>query len=252
MSQYRRRAQRSIAGLHELVNWMAYIPGEKAVILTSAGFLSEDLQDQIEVIDRAVQTQTMISSLDPKGLVLFMPEVDSSLQGQPGMEDVMWRLHLSDTARDLAASSALSQLAEGSGGRYFRNNNDLKEGFARLSEQPISYTLAFRPTNLDGKSHKLEVKLVNSPHGGLVHARRSYLAIKTGSNRQAEQEKELQQMVASREEFQQLKIEVSTWIGPGSGETKELAVLISLDLGSVYFRKEGDRNVNSDVCGWDL
>jgi hypothetical protein len=43
MSQYRRRAQRSIAGLHELVNWMAYIPGEKAVILTSAGFLSEDL-----------------------------------------------------------------------------------------------------------------------------------------------------------------------------------------------------------------
>lgn len=251
VSQYRQRAQRSLDGLNGLVNGMANFPGQKEIIFTSAGFLSQEIQDQIDgIINRALRAQIVISSLDPKGVALLMPEADVSIGYIPTQGNLTALMHSYATTREFQATSVLSQMAEGTGGDLFHNNNDLKAGFTRLAGQPVFYTLAFSPSNLDGKFHKLQVRLTQSR--GTVQARRGYFAIKAEQNEQTEQAKqaeqnkeELRQVVASREEFRQLSIDVNTEIAPSSGETKQLAVLVRLDLSSVTFRKEGSRNLNT-------
>ncbi len=50
--------------------------------------------------------------------------------------------------------------------------------------------------------------------------------------------------MASREELRGLSIDVSTEVGPSAEATKDLTVIVRLDLSAVPFRKEGQRNLN--------
>ena len=73
----------------------------------------------------------------------------------------------------------LAELAGQTGGGYFEltNTSDLKSTFARVvDELHHQYALGFTPEKLDGKMHKLEVRLKNASLN--VRARRSYLAKK--------------------------------------------------------------------------
>jgi VWFA-related protein len=71
----------------------------------------------------------------------------------------------------------LARLAEETGGGYYelRVDDDVNSTFTQIAtELHQQYLLGFTPAALDGKTHKLEVK-VKKP-GMLVRARRSYLA----------------------------------------------------------------------------
>ncbi|MCX6550656.1 MAG: VWA domain-containing protein [Acidobacteria bacterium] len=71
----------------------------------------------------------------------------------------------------------LAKLAAESGGGYFELDDtaDLSATFARVAEElHRQYALGFTPEKLDGKTHKLEVR-VNRP-GMAARARRSYVA----------------------------------------------------------------------------
>jgi VWFA-related protein len=71
----------------------------------------------------------------------------------------------------------LAKLAAESGGGYFELDNtaNLSASFARVAEElHRQYALGFTPDKLDGKTHKLEVR-VNKP-GMTARARRSYVA----------------------------------------------------------------------------
>ncbi len=73
----------------------------------------------------------------------------------------------------------LSKLAAESGGGYFElaKAEDLRATFRRVAEElHRQYALGFEPTKLDGKLHKLEVK-VKKP-GMTARARKSYVADK--------------------------------------------------------------------------
>jgi Ca-activated chloride channel family protein len=74
-------------------------------------------------------------------------------------------------------SRDLRKIADETGGGYFELEKtiDLAPTFTRVAQELRSqYLIGFAPANLDGKIHKLEVK-VNRP-GMNVRARRSYLA----------------------------------------------------------------------------
>jgi VWFA-related protein len=250
LNQSWQRSQRSIGMLNAIVLGMARMYGQKEIILTSPGFIPRNLQDEVNhVIDRALNSQIVISSLDPKGVALLMPEVDVTSNFDPKF---ISQMNSFAGSRELYATAVLAQMAEETGGDFFHHNNDLNAGFARLVEEPVSYTLAFAPTNLDGKFHKLQVRLTDAK--GTVQARRGYFAVKQERDelaekrdQQAEQQDELRQVVASREEFHQLAVDVSTQVEPSTGESKQLTVVIKLDLNSVRFRKEGEQNVNTLV-----
>jgi Ca-activated chloride channel homolog len=75
----------------------------------------------------------------------------------------------------------LPVIAAETGGGYFelRNAQDLASTFARVADElHRQYALGFEPAKLDGKTHKLEVK-VRKPRMK-VRARKNYLAAKEG------------------------------------------------------------------------
>jgi Ca-activated chloride channel homolog len=73
--------------------------------------------------------------------------------------------------------SGLRKIADETGGGYFelKKTADLAPTFSRVAQELHSqYVLAFTPTVLDGKVHKLTVRM--KPAGMTARARRSYLA----------------------------------------------------------------------------
>jgi VWFA-related protein len=73
----------------------------------------------------------------------------------------------------------LEKLAAESGGGYFelKSTNDLASTFGRVVEElHHQYVLGFEPEKLDGKMHKLEVRL--KQQGLTPRARQSYIAAK--------------------------------------------------------------------------
>ena len=252
------RTQRSLGMLNAIVLGMPHMYGQKQIILTSPGFIPRKLQEEVDrIIDRALNLQIVISSLDPKGVALLMPEVDvtSNFDAQFIDPQFISLVNSFASSRELHATAVLAQIAEQTGGDFYHHNNDLIAGFARLVDEPLSYTLAFVPRKLDGKFHKLQVKLVNAK--GTLQARSGYFAPKQEHEAQTDerdhdqqakqQDDELKQLMVSREEFHQLAVDVSTEVDPVEGTAKKfrLTVLVKLDLNSVRFGKEGEPNVNS-------
>ena len=62
----------------------------------------------------------------------------------------------------LVVGDVMGELADGTGGIVFQNNNDLREGYLRTTQPPeFIYMLGFSPQNLkmDGAYHNLKVSL---------------------------------------------------------------------------------------------
>ncbi len=75
--------------------------------------------------------------------------------------------------------AGLPKIAAATGGGYFELNstNNLGATFKRIADElHRQYALAFAPQNLDGKTHKLEVKLKNPDF--VARARKTYVAKK--------------------------------------------------------------------------
>jgi Ca-activated chloride channel family protein len=78
----------------------------------------------------------------------------------------------------------LKRLAEDTGGSYFelKRTADLGETFTRVAEELHSqYVLGFSPETMDGKVHKLDVRV--KKNGSIARARKSYLAARSDASR---------------------------------------------------------------------
>jgi VWFA-related protein len=83
----------------------------------------------------------------------------------------------SPAGRTQRPDEGLSKLAAESGGGYFEleSTDDLGSTFARVADElHRQYAMGFSPEKLDGKTHKLEVR-VKRP-GMTARARKSYVA----------------------------------------------------------------------------
>jgi VWFA-related protein len=163
--------ERSLRILRALVQGMSKAPGLRTVIIVSPGFFIAEDQAQVEILDMAVRSDVMINALDPRGLVSPLDIRTKGFDPQ-----ALAYKELSDTQE----SAVLDELADGTGGTFFHNNNDLAEGFRRVAASPeYSYVLAFSPQDLknDGRFHKLKVT-VNRGAKLTVQARKGYYAPK--------------------------------------------------------------------------
>ena len=155
--------------LDAVIAGMAPMPGSKSIVLVSPGFLAltPDAQDRaMALIDRALQVGVVVNTLDVSGLTTNM----SATLDRPGT--------LLDEQEAGARNATMADLAYGTGGTFFHNNNNLNDGFRRTTEVPeYIYVLGFAPQKLDGKFHKLKVTL-KSPEKLSVQARPGYYAVK--------------------------------------------------------------------------
>ncbi len=246
--------------LDRVVQRLSQMPGQRSVILASPGFLTHEdaMQFQLDrIIDRALNGQVVISSLDPKGLAGQMRGTDATRGYVPTHGDALRASHALDSNRENAVTSVLAEVAEGTGGKYVHNNNDLKAGFAAL-ERSGGYVLAFAPTELktDGSFHALKVTVGGEGRNFAIQARRGYFApngeapvgapvVSGGDSGERAQHDRIQQQLLSKEDVSQLPVELSDSVAQQADQTRVLSVTARLDTKALQFLREGDRSQNT-------
>jgi VWFA-related protein len=235
----------SLTTIRDAVRRISTMPGKRSIILISPGFLTlfDIQQEKTEIIDRAIRANVIISSLNARGLFTVVPGGDASQQGpQSPIAAAMKSQYL--TASVLAEEDVLGELAYGTGGAFFHNNNDLVEGFKRVAARPeYVYVLGFSPQNLklDGRFHSLKVTLQNGNKLNL-QARRGYYAPKHMADPEETAKEEIQDALFSREELRDIPVELHTQFFKASESSAQLAVLVRVDVRRLKFRKENGRN----------
>jgi VWFA-related protein len=174
-------SDRTLAVLNDVMNRTAGMPGQRNVVLLSSGFMTVTRgqeQASMYLIEHALKTGVIFNSLDVQGLHAL--DLESSRIGADPSKAA--QLSSNDS---FAASGVMADLAYGTGGVYFHNNNDMEEGLRRTADPPqYFYLLGFSPQLLDGKFHKLKIGI----KGGeklTVQARSGYYALKSAPNQPA-------------------------------------------------------------------
>ena len=154
---------------------MAALPGQRTLILVSPGFASyTDAAAKLEaqILDYAASSNVTINALDARGL--YSTNLGASYSGPSSLAVAKQQAN----AASLRANQfVMAELAGGSGGTFFHNDNDLGSGFSRLITAPeYVYVLeiSLRGVKPNGSYHSLKVKVNQS--GLKLEARSGYLA----------------------------------------------------------------------------
>jgi VWFA-related protein len=171
----------TLATVREFVRKIGALPGPRALILISPGFLTltpEAMTEKSQILDLAAQSNVTISALDARGL--YTTEIDASEPGVSSRRDLMTGQH-AQYHRDTMSleEDVMSELADGTGGTYFHNSNDLEGELKSLMQAPdYMYLLEFSLEKVkpDGAYHQLKVKVDRNDLK--LQARRGYFAPK--------------------------------------------------------------------------
>ncbi|HXN45066.1 MAG TPA: VWA domain-containing protein [Bryobacteraceae bacterium] len=150
-----RTSRETVLLLQNIFQRMAHLPGQRNVVFLSPGMALRDesrydlTSDTMALIDRAVRSGIVIDSLDARGLY---------------------------PAPNLAFNEFMARLADGTGGRFITDTNDMDGAIHKLAGTPKTiYVLGFSPEALkqNGSFHELRVKL-RSQRKLDVQARKGY------------------------------------------------------------------------------
>jgi VWFA-related protein len=169
----------SLRTVGEFVKKMGNLPGQRTLILISPGFFtatSDALAEKSLVLDSAARANVTISALDARGL--YTTGIDASERGGSSSQDLITGQHADFHAETMNRNQdVMAELADGTGGTFFHNSNDLEGGFQRLTQAPeCVYLLEFSPKTMkaDGAYHTLKVRV--NRHDVKLQARRGYFA----------------------------------------------------------------------------
>jgi VWFA-related protein len=241
-----RDARLALTVLVDAIRRLNSAPGDRSLIFASPGvYLPDDLhQEETDIMDRAIRANVRISSLNARGLYTFIAGGDASTPSTQGGAAVLAAKAQYQRQSSMAEEGLLEELADATGGRYFHNNNDLKAGFAQVAAAPeFVYVLGFSPQNLklDGSYHALKVKLM-SPRGLDLQARRGYYAPKHLPDPAEDAKREIQEALFSRDELQDIPIELHMQFFKSSDAAAKIAVLARVNVKNLHFRKADGRN----------
>jgi VWFA-related protein len=237
-------AQDTMGILSDVIRYLGRMPGHRMLLFASSGFMTLKLgPQQDKLIAAAIREKVVINSLDTKGLVAdgsFADGPPINLRGRlAAVRDTL------EATQRQVFNDPLIAFAEGTGGKFFHNNNDMWRGIRDLSVVPeVSYVLGFSPENLkiNGSQHDLKVKVPNH-HGITIEARKEYFAPSP-------------ELSPTEKKFQHLNREVTATDSPAefpselkiepvllpSGQPM-LRVSIHVDVSKLPFQKIADRKV---------
>jgi VWFA-related protein len=239
----------SLGVLNQVVQAVAHMPGQRSVVLVSPGFIAPQQEfDYNNIIDRAVRSQVVINTLNARGLyVILPPELINTATGDAPPPP---QKGLIETAAALANDDLLAVFADGTGGIFFHNSNDLDEGFRRVAQAPeFSYVLAFSPPDLklDGNFHPLKVKLKN-PQKFSIQARRGYFAPKHFADPNEAAKQEIEEALYSQDELHALPVKLHTQFFKAGEDNAKLIVLAHVDVQRIHYKKSDGRNSDVLTC----
>src|SRR5437016_10615888 len=229
--------------LEDVVRRLANMPGQRVLVLVSPGFITSTLQSEAsEMVDRATRSNIVINTIDARGL--YTPDM-GDIADPPN--DTIRTAGFKTSYRvstQVAQEDVLAQLADGTGGKFFHNRNDVDEAMREAGAAPaLSYLLGFAPQNLkiDGRFHMLKVALTNKQKFE-IQARHGYFAPKTLTDPAEATKLEMQEALFSQEEIRDLPVELQTQFFKKDEVQARLAVLTRLDVKGIHFQKVRGRN----------
>lgn len=249
LDQTENESRYALRGLENVCRRMAVAPGERSIVLVSPGFMTVTQKFDIDqIVDRALRNNTVIGTLDARGLYADIPLGDASrdpvvIPERPDLE----ANKIENTSESLQRDAdVLVQLAQETGGAFYHNSNDYAEGFRRVGSLPEAYyMLAFSPEDLklDGRFHNLKVQLASNPAHYTLEARRGYFAPNRSQDASTRASEELEQAVFSQEVLNTIPMEVRTDFFKVNDVDARLSVLTHLDVRALHFRKADGRNL---------
>jgi VWFA-related protein len=168
---------------NEAMSALSTESGRRVILLFTDGMDSPPIsfkkanRSVMDVVERATRDDAMVYAIGLEGVLQgARPQGGGMGVGGGGLSGGFGQTSNSFSQRP---DPGLPKIAEETGGGYFEltRADDLRATFARVADElHQQYALGFEPTKLDGKTHKLEVKLKTK--GLKARARESYVAVK--------------------------------------------------------------------------
>jgi VWFA-related protein len=243
----------TLGTLGDVINYLGKMPGKRMVVLTSSGFMTQTLHaQQDKILNAALQAKVVINSLDAKGLYAETPGSDWS-DGPPFVHTprpalMAFRDQLAHQQKQMF-DDPMAMLADGTGGKFFHNSNDLGRGLREMAAVPeVSYVLGFSPDGMkvNGSFHTIKVK-VPSQHDVEITARKGYFAPEPEKKSQPSSLTKMEEMdrqVLGAGVTSGIPVEVTAESGKlGSGEAA-LKVTVHVDVRNLPFTRRDNRHVD--------
>jgi VWFA-related protein len=237
----------TLASISRVVEYLGKQPGTRVLLLASSGFFGETLEPQQDtIINQAVHAGVIVNALDAKGL--YAEGMPGTRPGDPqaykGGGSTYYLMHetMQLGERLMVVNSAMADLAQGTGGVLFHNNNDLNAGFHQLGLPPeVTYRMSFSPEGVigDGSYHKLKVKLLHSGSYS-VEARPGYFAPEKTAAAETPQSK-IDREVMGSDTLTGVPAGLSIQVEKPSANQRTLSVIVHLDIAKLAFSALNDR-----------
>ncbi len=230
--------------LEDMVRRLSSMPGQRVLVFVSPGFLQTTIQSEAsELVDRATRANIVINTIDARGL--YVPDVMGDI-ASPARDTFKTAGYKASyrVATQSAQDDVMAQLADGTGGTFFHNRNDVDEAMREAGAAPaLSYLLGFSPQNLkiDGRYHALKVSLTNKEKFK-IQARHGYFAPRSIADPAEATKEEIREALFSQEEIRDLPVELQTQFFKKDEAEARLAVLTHLDVKGIRFKKAEGRN----------
>jgi len=229
--------------LEAIIRRMTSLPGQRIVVLVSPGFILSTLQiEASDLVDRATRANVVINTIDARGL--YTPDLGDISDPPNDTFRTAGFKSVYRVSAQTAQEDVLAQFADGTGGTFYHNRNDVDEAMREAGAAPeISYVLGFSPQNLklDGRFHSLKVGLITKEKF-TIQARHGYFAPRSAIDPAQVAKEEIQQAMFSQEEVHDIPVDLQTQYFKKDESGARLAVLAHLDVKGMRFRKAEGRN----------
>jgi hypothetical protein len=213
------------------------------MVFVSPGFITSTLHLEFsDLVDRATKANIVVNTIDARGL--YTPDMGDIADPASGSYRTAGYKASYAVAAQLAQQDVLAELADGTGGIFFHNRNDVDEGLREAGAAPaMTYLIGFSPQNLklDGSLHTLKVSFVHKT-SYKIQARHGYFAPRHVVDPAEAAKQEIQEALFSQDEVRDLPVDLHTQFFKTDNYQAKLAVLTHVDIKGVHFRKAEGRN----------
>lgn len=234
--------QYTYSHIQDVIRRLATMPGQRILVFVSPGFIPSTLElETSELVDRATKANIVINTIDARGL--YTPDMGDISDPYTEPPQIAGYKASYRVAAQLAQEDVLMQLADGTGGTFFHNRNDVDEGLREAGAAPsMTYLLGFSPQNmkLDGSMHTLKVSFVKKTNYK-IQARHAYFAPRHVVDPVEAAKQEIQEALFSQDEIRDLPVDLHMQFFKTDNYQAKLAVLTHVDIKSVHFRKAEGR-----------
>jgi len=220
-----------------LIERMANLPGERTLTFVSPGLLTAPNDQAVaRLVDLGIRDRVTVNSLEARGLFVIPNWEHATHVSGPKLAQKLNIIHTEDVAVD----DPLAELAAGTGGTFFHNDNDLVEGFKEVTSLPgVEYLLGFSPENLkeNGSFHSLKVQIVLAG-SYQVQARKGYIAPTKGQRARENPPDPIETALYSGSPSQAFPIGAHTESGKAEDGRETLTVAIHVEIQNLDFREK--------------